>query len=84
MGYRIKSVSMDGFMNIVSWQSLNFGRGVKTITGANGTGKSNLLSSVTWKLTGLMPFPYEGYEVANGERDEAKVTLEMTGPTETH
>lgn len=86
MGYWVKRVFIDGFMNIVPQQRLDFGRGINIITGPGGAGKSNLLRSVTWSLTGLMPPSYGGYEVVyevvNSNREEAKVTLELTGPTD--
>ena len=55
MPYKIKSICVQGIRGFNKQEELSFGDGVTLLYGANGTGKSSLLQSIEWGITGSMP-----------------------------
>lgn len=57
MSFWISKVAIEGTRGINQGLELDFGTGMNIIFGPNGTGKSSVLQSIEWCLTGNMFYP---------------------------
>ncbi|MCL4436329.1 MAG: AAA family ATPase [Thaumarchaeota archaeon] len=71
MPYKIKAVNLQGIRGFNKAAALTFGEGVTILYGENGTGKSSLLQSIEWAITGEVPFMRGG----DFAREDAIVNL---------
>lgn len=76
---RFISVSISGFGPFISTKNVEFSSGVNVICGSNGSGKTNIIDSITWCLFGptSMSGKFNGqkYEVINSQSPRASVKL---------
>jgi len=71
MPYKIRTVSMEGIRGFNRSEEVTFDESITLIYGENGSGKSSLLQSIEWAMTGDIPY-MKGGDFA---REDAIVNL---------
>jgi exonuclease SbcC len=83
MGYIISKIVVEGIRGINSKLELEMPKGLIVICGKNGTGKTSILQSIEWCLTGRFPF-FQGSEfrkedaIVNPYNPAKKATVSIT------